>query len=103
MIIDGSIAGYYLPGPFQPQDQPRPYQNPPAEVERTLEVKPVSKVPDPEAYEKLRRRLEEEERPAIQREGLSSKARRALTAYGDVEQSEIRDYATQVLGLDVFA
>lgn len=103
MIIDGSIAGYYLPGPLQPQDQQRPYQNPPGQVERVLEVKPIPRVPDSEAYETLRRKMEEEERPTIQREGLSSRARRALNAYDDVAQSEQRDYATQVLGLDVFA
>lgn len=103
MIIDGSIAGYYLPGPLQPQDQSRPQHNPPGEVERVLQIKPVPRVPDPETYERIRRRLEEEERPTIQREGMSSKARRALNAYDDVAQSEERDYATQVLGLDVFA
>ena len=103
MIIDSSIAGFYLPGPIAPQDQSRPQQPPSQSVNQILDVKPPPRVLDPEAYEKLRRRMEDEERPAVQREGLSSKARRALDSYSQVEQNENRSYAAEVLGLDVFA
>lgn len=102
MIIDSSIAGFYLPGPSLAQDQPRPQQPPSQPIHQVLEVKPPPRVLDPEAYERLRRRMEEEG-PAVQREGLNSKARRALDAYAQVEQSESRNYAAEVLGLDVFA
>ena len=106
MKINTNIAAFYPPGMLQPQGQPRPQQQDDGRQETLDAIKGARKLAptlDEKAYETLRARFEQGEESRVVRDGMSKYARQALNAYGRVEQADDKDYASDVLGIDLYA
>lgn len=106
MKIGNQIAAFYQPGLLQPQGQPRPppgHERPPETVNAIQGARGLAPALDERAYERLRVRFEQMDENRVTRDGLTDHARKALSAYGRVGQSADQDYASDVVGIDLYA
>jgi hypothetical protein len=105
MKISNHIAAFYQPGLLIPQGQSRPQPEPerPQETQNNIQdVRKLAPSLDEQTYARLRARYEQMGENRVTRDGMTEYARKAINAYGRVGQAADQDYASNVLGIDLY-
>ncbi len=107
MKIDSDLSVLYQSGLLQPQLDTRLQQEAPRRQsvapDAVTATRKSSSTSDSTEYERVRSRVEREQDGRVVPEGLNRQARKAVDAYASLETSEERSYASQMLGVDLFA